>query len=79
MTSRKARPKSITEYINAAPKEAQKKLREMRECICAAAPWARGKLEVGDARFLPSKDTSRYCSSVLTLSSLESRAACVSR
>jgi hypothetical protein len=30
MTSRKAPPKSITEYINAAPKEVQKKLREMR-------------------------------------------------
>ena len=33
MTPPKARPKSITEYINAAPKEAQKKLREMRACI----------------------------------------------
>lgn len=34
------RPKSITEYINAAPKEARKKLREMRACVRAAAPNA---------------------------------------
>jgi uncharacterized protein YdhG (YjbR/CyaY superfamily) len=35
-----ARPKSITEYINAAPKPAQKRLREIRACIRAAAPGA---------------------------------------
>ena len=40
MTPKKAHPKNITEYINAAPKEAQKKLREMRACICKAAPGA---------------------------------------
>src|SRR5262245_938955 len=38
MTSKKARPKNITEYINAAPREAQEKLREMRACIREAAP-----------------------------------------
>jgi len=45
MTPPKARPKSIAEYINAAPKEAQKKLREMRACIRKAAPGARESLK----------------------------------
>ena len=51
MTSKKARPTSITEYINAAPKEAQKKLREMRECIRAAAPGAKESLKWGMPAF----------------------------
>jgi uncharacterized protein YdhG (YjbR/CyaY superfamily) len=45
MTPPKARPKSITEYINAAPKEAQKKLREMRACIRKSAPGAKESLK----------------------------------
>jgi uncharacterized protein YdhG (YjbR/CyaY superfamily) len=51
MTSTKARPKSITEYINAAPKEAQKKLREMRACIREAAPGAKEGLKWGMPAF----------------------------
>ena len=51
MTSTKARPKSITEYINAAPKEAQKKLREMRACIREAAPGATESLKWGMPAF----------------------------
>jgi len=51
MTSKKARPESITEYINAAPKEAQKKLREMRTCIRAAAPGAKESLKWGMPAF----------------------------
>ena len=51
MTSKKARPESITEYINAAPKEARKKLREMRACIRAAAPGARESLKWGMPAF----------------------------
>ncbi len=51
MTSKKARPESITEYINAAPKEARKKLREMRECIRAAAPGATESLKWGMPAF----------------------------
>jgi uncharacterized protein YdhG (YjbR/CyaY superfamily) len=47
MTSKKARPKSITEYIKAAPKEAQKKLREMRACIRTSAPGAKESLKWG--------------------------------
>ena len=47
MTSRKARPKGITEYINAAPKEARKKLRDMRACIRPAAPGAKESLKWG--------------------------------
>src|SRR5882672_1126485 len=50
MTS-KTPPKSISEYINAAPKEAQKKLREMRACICAAAPGAKESLKWGMPAF----------------------------
>jgi uncharacterized protein YdhG (YjbR/CyaY superfamily) len=51
MISRKARPQSITEYINAAPKEAQKKLREMRACIRASAPGAKESLKWGMPAF----------------------------
>jgi uncharacterized protein YdhG (YjbR/CyaY superfamily) len=47
MTSKKARPRNITEYINAAPKEAQKKLHKMRACIRAAAPGAKESLKWG--------------------------------
>ena len=51
MTPKKERPESITEYINAAPKEAQKKLREMRACIRAAAPGAKEGLKWGMPAF----------------------------
>jgi uncharacterized protein YdhG (YjbR/CyaY superfamily) len=51
MTSKKARPTSITEYINAAPKEARKKLREMRACIRASAPGAKESLKWGMPAF----------------------------
>jgi len=51
MTSKKARPKNITEYINAAPKEAQEKLREMRACIREAAPGAEESLKWGKPSF----------------------------
>jgi uncharacterized protein YdhG (YjbR/CyaY superfamily) len=51
MTPVKPRPKSITEYIDAAPKEAQKKLREMRACIRAAAPGAKESLKWGMPAF----------------------------
>ena len=47
----KAKPKTMTEYINAAPKEAQKKLREMRDCIRAAAPGATEGLKWGMPAF----------------------------
>ena len=51
MASKKARPKNITEYINAAPKEAQEKLREMRACIREAAPGAEESLKWGKPAF----------------------------
>jgi uncharacterized protein YdhG (YjbR/CyaY superfamily) len=41
MTPRKSLPKSVGEYIDAAPKEARKKLREMRACVRKAAPGAK--------------------------------------
>jgi uncharacterized protein YdhG (YjbR/CyaY superfamily) len=47
----KAKPRNITEYINAAPKEARKKLREMRDCIRAAAPGAEEGLKWGMPAF----------------------------
>jgi uncharacterized protein YdhG (YjbR/CyaY superfamily) len=47
MMSKKARPKNIIEYIEAAPKEAQKKLREMHACIRKAAPGATEGLKWG--------------------------------
>jgi|ERR1700674_2215817 len=51
MIPKKARPKSITDYINAAPKEAQKKLREMRACIRTSAPGAKESLKWGMPAF----------------------------
>jgi uncharacterized protein YdhG (YjbR/CyaY superfamily) len=51
MISKKARAKSITEYIHAAPKEAQKKLRELRACIRRAAPGAEESLKWGMPAF----------------------------
>jgi uncharacterized protein YdhG (YjbR/CyaY superfamily) len=51
MTLQKARPKSITEYIDVAPKEAQKKLREMRACIRKLAPGAKEGLKWGMPAF----------------------------
>src|SRR6266705_3928527 len=47
MTPKKAPPKSITGYINAAPKEARKKLREMRACIRKTAPGDKESLQWG--------------------------------
>ena len=51
MTPPKVRPKSVTEYINAAPKEARKKLREMRACIRKSAPGAKESLKWGMPAF----------------------------
>src|SRR3989441_5258093 len=51
MTPKKASPKSITEYINAAPKEARKKLREIRACIRKSAPGAKESLKWGMPAF----------------------------
>jgi uncharacterized protein YdhG (YjbR/CyaY superfamily) len=51
MTPKRARPQSITEYIHAAPKEARKKLREMRACIRKAAPGAKESLKWGMPAF----------------------------
>jgi len=51
MRPNKARPKSITGYIHAAPKEARKKLREMRACIRTSAPGAKESLKWGMPAF----------------------------
>jgi uncharacterized protein YdhG (YjbR/CyaY superfamily) len=51
MTSKKAHPTTITEYISAAPKEARKKLREMHACIRATASGAKESLKWGMPAF----------------------------
>jgi uncharacterized protein YdhG (YjbR/CyaY superfamily) len=51
MPSTKPRPKTIDEYIDAAPTEARKKLREMRACIRASAPDAKEGLKWGMPAF----------------------------
>jgi uncharacterized protein YdhG (YjbR/CyaY superfamily) len=51
MIPKTKRPKSITEYINTAPKAARKKLREMRACIRKAAPGAKEGLKWGMPAF----------------------------
>jgi uncharacterized protein YdhG (YjbR/CyaY superfamily) len=51
MIPAKTRPKTIDQYIQAAPREAQKKLREMHACIRAAAPGAKEGLKWGMPAF----------------------------
>src|SRR5512138_836360 len=46
-TKAKPKPKTIDEYIAAAPAIAQKRLREMRKCLRAAAPDAEEALKWG--------------------------------
>jgi uncharacterized protein YdhG (YjbR/CyaY superfamily) len=45
------KPKTVTEYINTAPKEARKKLREMRTCLRKAAPKAEENVKWGMPAF----------------------------
>jgi uncharacterized protein YdhG (YjbR/CyaY superfamily) len=45
MISKKIKPTSIEEYIEAAPEEAREKLRQMHACIRAAAPGAKENLK----------------------------------
>jgi uncharacterized protein YdhG (YjbR/CyaY superfamily) len=47
MKAQKSRPTTIAEYISAAPKEAQKKLHEMRAAIRKSAPGAVESLKWG--------------------------------
>lgn len=51
MTAKRARPTSVNEYIEAAPKPARKKLREMRACIRKAAPGAMEGMKWGMPAF----------------------------
>jgi len=51
MTPQKTSPKSVTEYIDAAPQAARKKLRELRSCIRASAPGATEGLKWGMPAF----------------------------
>jgi len=51
MAPSKARPKTVAEYIDSAPKEVQKKLRAMRGCIRKAAPGAKEGLKWGMPAF----------------------------
>lgn len=43
----KSRPTTVADYIADAPKDAQKKLREMRACVRQAAPGALEELKWG--------------------------------
>src|SRR5262245_5592736 len=51
MDSYKTKPSSMDEYIDAAPKEARARLREMRDCIRKAAPGATESLKWGMPAF----------------------------
>jgi uncharacterized protein YdhG (YjbR/CyaY superfamily) len=51
MKQEKPRPQTISEYIDAAPKDARKKLREMRAAIRASAPGAKESLKWGMPAF----------------------------
>jgi uncharacterized protein YdhG (YjbR/CyaY superfamily) len=45
------KPKTITEYINVAPKDAQEKLREIHACIRKSAPGAKESIKWGMPAF----------------------------
>ncbi len=45
MIAKKSLPKNIAGYIQTAPKESQKKLREMLACVRAAAPGAKESIK----------------------------------
>jgi uncharacterized protein YdhG (YjbR/CyaY superfamily) len=51
MPTKKVRPTSIAEYIDAAPKDTQKKLRDLYACIRKAAPGAKEELKWGMPAF----------------------------
>jgi uncharacterized protein YdhG (YjbR/CyaY superfamily) len=51
MRQKELRPQTISEYINAAPKDARKKLREMLAAIRASAPGAKESLKWGMPAF----------------------------
>lgn len=51
MISRRAKPRTLSEYVDAAPKETRKKLSEMRACIRKAAPGAEESLKWGMPAF----------------------------
>src|SRR5215470_9921775 len=51
MAAKRGRPQTITEYIDAKPKDARKKLREMHACIRKAAPGAAESLKWGMPAF----------------------------
>lgn len=51
MLSKNQKPETISEYIKAAPREVQQKLREMQACIRAAAPQATEGLKWGMPAF----------------------------
>jgi len=47
----KTKPRTVTEYINTAPKEARKKLREIRAILKKVAPKATERLKWGTPVF----------------------------
>jgi uncharacterized protein YdhG (YjbR/CyaY superfamily) len=47
----KSKPKTVTEYINAAPKEARENLRELRSILREVAPEAKETLKWGSPVF----------------------------
>ena len=51
MTVRRTKPRSIPEYIDAAPKNSQKKLLEMLACVRKSAPGAKEGLKWGMPAF----------------------------
>src|SRR5262245_10352640 len=48
----KAKPKTVTEYIDAAPKDARKRLRELRAILKKVAPKATETLKWGSPVFI---------------------------
>src|SRR5687768_2636440 len=47
MIPRKEKPETVADYIDAAPEDARRRLREMRACLRKAAPGATESLKWG--------------------------------
>lgn len=73
----KIKPTTVTEYINAAPREAQKKLREMRAILKKVAPNARETLKWGSPVFEEKRILFAYAAFKTHLNFMPTRSALV--
>jgi uncharacterized protein YdhG (YjbR/CyaY superfamily) len=69
----KSKPKTVTEYINAAPKEARENLRELRSILREVAPEAKETLKWGSPVFEEKRIVFSYTAFKLHLNFMPTR------